>query len=240
MTTNILLIEDNEQLQKYISEYLSAYGFEAHILQNYDAVLDTIAALAPKLILLDINLPKFDGFYFLKLIRSRYQVPIIVISARSEESEQIRGIEIGADDYVTKPFAIGVLVAKINAVLRRTEQSHQNQSQQPQPSSTELTYGPLSLCADTMRAKYKGAAAELTRNEFRVLKLLMKSAGQIVTREQLLEELWDDTSFVDDNTLTVNVTRVKKKLAELGLGSVISTKRGVGYVLDQTSGPDAE
>lgn len=239
MTTNILLIEDNEQLQKYITEYLSAYGFEAHVLQNYDAVLDTIAALAPKLILLDINLPKFDGFYFLKLIRTRYTTPIIVISARSEESEQIRGIEIGADDYVTKPFAIGVLVAKINAVLRRTEPSSQSQ---PQPSSTELTYGPLSLCTDTMRAKHNGSATatELTRNEFRVLKLLMKSAGQIVTREQLLEELWDDTSFVDDNTLTVNVTRVKKKLAELGLGSIIGTKRGVGYVLDQTSGPDAE
>ncbi|AZN39038.1 response regulator transcription factor [Paenibacillus albus] len=232
--TNILLIEDNEQLQKYITEYLSAYGFHAHILQDYDTVLDTIAALAPKLILLDINLPKFDGFYFLKLIRSRYSTPIIVLSARSEESEQIRGIEIGADDYVTKPFAIGVLVAKINAILRRTEQSGQ-----PSASSTELTFGQLSLCTDTMRARYRDASAELTRNEFRVLRLLMKSAGQIVTREQLLEELWDDTSFVDDNTLTVNVTRVKKKLAELGLGSVINTKRGVGYVLDPSSGPDA-
>lgn len=224
----ILLIEDNEQLQKYICEYLSAYGFEAHVLEDYDVVLETIERVAPKLILLDITLPKFDGFYFLKLIRKKYSVPIIVISARSEESEQIRGIEIGADDYVTKPFAIGVLLAKINAVLRRTE-----------PVSHELTFGPISLCGDTMRVKHNDQSAELTKNEFRVLKLLLKHASQIVTREQLLEELWDDTSFVDDNTLTVNVTRVKKKLADLGLSHAINTKRGVGYVFDLANGPDA-
>ncbi len=224
---NILLIEDNEQLQKYICEYLSAYGFETNVLEDYDAVLETIDRLAPKLILLDITLPKFDGFYFLKLIRKRYTIPIIVISARSEESEQIRGIEIGADDYVTKPFAIGVLLAKINAVLRRTD-----------TTSNKLVFGRLTLSSDTMKVKYKDASAELTKNEFRVLRLLIKNASQIVSREQLLEELWDDSSFVDDNTLTVNVTRVKKKLADLGLSNAIHTKRGVGYVLDAANWPD--
>ncbi|PWW05172.1 DNA-binding response OmpR family regulator [Paenibacillus cellulosilyticus] len=226
--TNIVLIEDNEQLQKYITEYLSAYGFETHVLQDYEKVLDTIGAVAPKLILLDITLPKFDGFYYLKLIRKHFTTPIIVISARSEESEQIRGIDMGADDYVTKPFSIGVLLAKINAVLRRTDQT-----------ANEINVGPLTLYSDTMRVKHKDISAELTKNEFRVLRVLMKNVSQIVTREQLLEELWDDTSFVDDNTLTVNMTRVKKKLAELGLGSAIQTKRGVGYVLDGTSSPDA-
>lgn len=219
---NLLLIEDNEQLRKYIREYLSAYGYEAHALNDYDNVLETIERVAPKLILLDITLPKFDGFYYLKLIRKKFDTPIIVISARSEEGEQIRGIETGADDYVTKPFSIGVLLAKINAVLRRTEQS---------PGSA-IAAGALALDSDTMKISYRGASAELSKNEFRVLRLLLKNASQIVSREQLLEELWDDTSFVDDNTLTVNMTRVKKKLAELGLGHAISTKRGVGYVLD--------
>ncbi|RAP73503.1 response regulator transcription factor [Paenibacillus montanisoli] len=227
--TKIVLIEDNEQLQKYICEYLSAYGFEPHVLTDYDAVLETIDAIAPKLILLDITLPKFDGFYFLKLIRKRFTTPIIVISARSEESEQIRGIDMGADDYVTKPFAIGVLVAKINAVLRRSDQA-----------ANEIVSGPLVLCSDTMKVRVKeGLSAELSKNEFRVLRLLLRNASQIVSREQLLEELWDDTSFVDDNTLTVNMTRVKKKLAELGLGNAIQTKRGVGYVLDTAHSPDA-
>ncbi|WP_308637149.1 response regulator transcription factor [Paenibacillus silvisoli] len=234
--TKIVLIEDNEQLQKYICEYLSAYGFEPHVLTDYDAVLETIEAIAPKLILLDITLPKFDGFYYLKLIRKRFATPIIVISARSEESEQIRGIDMGADDYVTKPFAIGVLVAKINAVLRRTDQI----AAAAAAHANEIVSGPLVLCGDTMKVRVKdGMQAELSKNEFRVLRLLMKNVSQIVSREQLLEELWDDTSFVDDNTLTVNMTRVKKKLAELGLGSAIQTKRGVGYVLDTAHSPDA-
>lgn len=217
---SILLIEDNEQLQRYLSEYLASSGFTTHILADYDAVLETISVHSPKLILLDINLPKFDGFYYLKLIRKHYKIPIIIISARSAEGEQIRGIENGADDYITKPFSIGVLLAKINAILRR---------EAGQPKSV-LSSGGIELSEDTMSVSYKGAGTELSKNEYRVLRLLMKNAGQIVSREQLLEELWDDVSFVDDNTLTVNITRVKKRLLELGLQNCIETKRGVGYV----------
>lgn len=221
----ILLIEDNEQLQKYICDYLNAYDFEAHILQDYDAVLETIEKTAPRLILLDITLPKFDGFYYLRLIRKKYNIPIIIISALNDEGEQIRGMELGADDYVTKPFAIGVLLAKINAVLRRSE------AQAP----PNITAGELSVSEDTMNLQYRGMTCELTKNEYKVLRLLIKNAGQIVTREQILEELWDDAGFVDDNTLTVNMSRVKKKLSELGLESAVVTKRGVGYVLDPAS-----
>jgi len=218
---NILLIEDNEQLRKYISEYLEAYSFKTHILDDYDAVIETISAYSPKLILLDINLPKFDGFYYLKLIRKHYRIPIIIISARSEEGEQIRGIENGADDYITKPFSIGVLLAKINAMLRREAE------QQKSVISIDGIY----LNEDTMSVSFKGTGTELSKNEYRVLRLLMKNAGQIVSREQLLEELWDDVSFVDDNTLTVNITRVKKKLMELGLQNCIETKRGEAFPL---------
>lgn len=217
----ILLIEDTESLQKYIREYLNAYGFEVHVLDDYDTLHKTISAVSPKLILLDVTLPKFDGFYYLKLIRKQYSIPVIIISARSEESDQIRGMELGADDYVTKPFSVGILMAKINAVLRRADSFVNCYS-----------IDDLTLCCDTMMVKYKDKLMELSKNEYKILHALIKNAGQIVSREQLLEELWDDVSFVDDNTLTVNITRVKKKLMELGLQNCIGTKRGVGYVFD--------
>lgn len=226
--SKILLIEDNEQLRKYISEYLEAYGYDVEVLEDYDAVLPTISALAPKLILLDINLPKFDGFYYLKLIRKHHNIPIIIISARSEEAEQIRGMENGADDYITKPFSIGILLAKIKAMLRR----------EAEQQKSVISIAALCLNEDTMSVAYRNKGTELSKNEYRVLRLLMKNVGQIVSREQLLEELWDDVSFVDDNTLTVNITRVKKKLLELGLQNCIETKRGVGYVLDPAAVQD--
>lgn len=223
---NILLIEDNEQLQKYIYEYLNAYGYKVKIVEDYDYIIQLLNKLSPQLILLDINLPKFDGFYYLKLIRKHYDIPVIIISARSEESEQIRGMESGADDYVIKPFSIGVLLAKINAVIRRSINSQ---------NLDEVSYGGLRLQSDKMKIAYGDNTVELTKNECKVLQLLMKNAGEIVTREQLLEELWDDVSFVDDNTLTVNVTRVKKRLLELGVSNAITVKRGVGYVFNITN-----
>ncbi|HYE84112.1 MAG TPA: response regulator transcription factor [Clostridia bacterium] len=219
--SSILLIEDNESLQKYIREYLNTYGFEVHILTDYDTLYETINAVPPRLILLDVTLPKFDGFYYLKMIRKQYSIPVIIISARSEEGDQIRGMELGADDYVTKPFSVGVLLAKINAVLRRAD-----------AFVNCYSIDDLTLCCDTMIVKYKDKSMELSKNEYKILHALIKDSGQIVSREQLLEELWDDVSFVDDNTLTVNITRVKKKLLDLGLESCISTKRGVGYVFD--------
>ncbi len=227
---NILLIEDNEQLQKYISEYLSAYGYSVTVLTDYDVVLMTIEAEQPKLILLDINLPKFDGFYYLKLIRKHFKTPVIILSARSEESEQIRGIEDGADDYITKPFSIGVLAAKINAMLRNKSREQVD----------KLSILGISLSSETMVLSYRERHIELTKNEYKILRIMMSNAGQIVTREQILEELWDDASFIDDNTLTVNITRVRKRLSDIGLGDVIATKRGVGYVFEPTNMENAE
>ncbi|WP_018211757.1 response regulator transcription factor [Desulfitobacterium hafniense] len=226
--STILLIEDNESLQKYIREYLNAYGFKVHVLNEYDMLYETISAVSPRLILLDVTLPQFDGFYYLKMIRKHYSIPVIIISARSEESDQIRGIENGADDYITKPFSIGVLLAKINAMLRR----------EAEQQKSVISIAGICLNEDTMSVAYKGTGTELSKNEYRVLRLLMRNAGQIVSREQLLEELWDDVSFVDDNTLTVNITRVKKKLMELGLHSCIETKRGVGYVFVSAAAPN--
>lgn len=221
----ILLIEDDIKLKEYISEYLQAYDYHVTTINDFDIVMDVVNGGNPDLIILDINLPKFDGFYYLSLIRKTYKTPVIILSARSDEGEQIRGMELGADDYVTKPFVIGILIAKINALLRRTNEYIDN-NKELENKDEELLY----LIHESMKLKYKDQIMELTKNEYRILNILLPNKDKVITREEILEELWDDKTFVDDNTLTVNMTRVKKKLSALGINNVIITKRGVGYV----------
>ena len=224
----ILLIEDDLKLKEYISEYLEAYDYNVTTVNNFDLVMEIVKNINPDLILLDINLPRFDGFYFLKLIRKSYKIPVIILSARNEDGEQIRGMELGADDYVTKPFSIGVLLAKINALLRRT-----NEYKIPTNEKQYDELEGLHLIHDSMKLKYGNHIIELTKNEYRILNLLLKNKCKIVTREEILESLWDDMTFVDNNTLTVNMTRVKRKLSDIGINDAIATKRGVGYVLNE-------
>lgn len=226
----ILLIEDDVKLKKYIREYLEAYDYKVTTIDDFDNVMDIVDRVNHDLIILDINLPKFDGFYYLRLIRKKYKTPVIILSARSDEGEQIRGMELGADDYVTKPFVIGILLAKINALLRRTnEYIDINNSKQQMSHKDDCD---LDLIHESMKLKYKDKIIELTKNEYRILNILLSNIGKVVTREEILEALWDDTVFVDDNTLTVNMTRVKKKLNDLGIDNAIVTKRGVGYVFN--------
>lgn len=218
---NILLIEDNEQMQKYISDYLQQQDYNVQVLEEYDNIIDEINAFGPNLILLDINLPKYDGFFYLKLIRKHYNIPIIILSARSDESEQIRGIENGATDYITKPFSINILLAKINALFQREKEKNANHS---------ISVGNVQLDSNLLRVAYKNFEIDLTKNEFKILSLLVNNKNEVVSRNQLLEYLWDDTNFVDNNTLTVNISRLKKKLQDIGLEDVIVNKRGVGYI----------
>ena len=221
----VLLIEDDIKLKKYVKEYLEAYDYEVSVVDDFKYVMDKVESYSADLIVLDINLPIFDGFYFLKMIRKKYNIPVIILSARSEEGEQIRGMELGADDYVTKPFSVGILLAKINAILRR-KNSYKEEN-------LKFDNG-IELIDDSMKFKYKEEIIDLTKNEYIILKTFLGSVGKVVTREELLSLLWDDTNFVDDNTLTVNITRVKKKLSKLGIENCISTKRGVGYVFEKT------
>ncbi|MGG7076580.1 response regulator transcription factor [Clostridium sardiniense] len=223
----ILLIEDDIKLKEYISEYLEAYDYNVTVIDDFEKVMETVEDISPDLIILDINLPKFDGFYFLKLIRRKYKTPVIILSARSEEGEQIRGMELGADDYVTKPFVIGILLAKINALLRRVSEYKDDSS-----ITNDIDENDLNLIHESMKLKYKGEIIELTKNEYRILNILLHNKNKVITREEILEALWDDTTFVDDNTLTVNMTRVKKRLSDLGINNSIVTKRGVGYVFN--------
>lgn len=226
----ILLIEDDMKLKKYISEYLEAYNYNVTTIDDFDSVMETVEEVQADLIILDINLPRFDGFYFLSLIRKKYKTPVIIVSARSDEGEQIRGMELGADDYVTKPFVIGILLAKINALLRRTNVYKEIADKTTENSNENEEI--LSLIHASMKLKYKETIVELTKNEYRILNILLSNMGKVVTREDILEALWDDMTFVDDNTLTVNMTRVKKKLNDLGIENVIVTKRGVGYIFN--------
>ncbi|GGH23601.1 response regulator transcription factor [Paenibacillus segetis] len=221
----ILVIEDDLKLQKYIKDYLQAYDFEVEMVKDFNRIVQQVEESNPHLILLDINLPTFDGFYYLRVLRKKFHMPIIILSARSDEGEQIRGMEFGADDYVTKPFSIGILLAKINAVLRRT--NHREEE-------SNFVLGSLKLLNDSMKLQYKDLNMDLSKNEYRLMNMFMKRAGEVISREELLEALWDEQMFVDDNTLTVNITRIKKKLNEHGIPIVISTKRGVGYVFDPT------
>ncbi|MFS0780189.1 response regulator transcription factor [Bacillus sp. 1P06AnD] len=216
----LFVIEDDLKLQKYLKEYLTAYEFDVEIINDFDSVLEEVKEAMPDLILLDINLPTFDGFYYVKMLRKHFNIPVIILSARSDEGEQIRGIELGADDYITKPFSIGILLAKIQAVLRRSQATAEE---------AESVAGELTLQHDSMKLQYKDRQLELSKNEYRLLMMFMQHPNEVISREELLEAIWDDVAFVDDNTLTVNITRVKKKLQECGLGYAISTKRGVGY-----------
>ncbi|MBU3129285.1 response regulator transcription factor [Clostridium tagluense] len=219
----ILIIEDDLKLKKYMQEYLNAYGYDTILLNAFENVLEDVSCIEPNLIILDINLPTFDGFYFLKIIRNKSQVPVIIVSARSEEGEQIRGMELGADDYITKPFSMGILLAKANAVLRRTNNV---------VDTEDFNASGLTLLHDSMRLKFEEKTVDLSKNEYKLLKLFMRNVGKVITREELLETLWDDRAFIDDNTLTVNITRVKKKLKDLEAENSIVTKRGVGYVFN--------
>ncbi len=218
----ILLIEDTVQMQKYISDFLTQQDYVVKVLEDYDNVVKEIEDFKPSLVLLDINLPKYDGFFYLKLIRKNFTTPVIILSARSDESEQIRGIENGATDYITKPFSINILLAKINALFKRLEESS--------VESSIVAVNDLVVDNQLLNVKFKDKTIDLTKNEFKILSVLIKNKNTVVSRNELLEQLWDDTSFVDDNTLTVNVSRVKKKLQDIGLDDVIVNKRGVGYI----------
>lgn len=222
----IMLIEDDMKLQKYIKEYLSAYSFEVVTITDFHTVLEQVEDEKPDLILLDINLPVFDGFYYLSALRRKMNIPIIILSARSDEGEQIRGMELGADDYMTKPFSTGILVAKINAVLRRAISVEDH---------SVISVNNIELHKESMKLEVDGQIVELSKNEFRLMTIFLSNVDAVIKREELLEALWDEYVFVDDNTLTVNITRLKKKLSDIGLDNVITTKRGVGYVFETVS-----
>lgn len=220
----ILIIEDDVKLTELIKEYLEKYGYDVAAIENFIHVEDEIKNLKPNLILLDINLPYYDGFQLCKTFRRSSTIPVIIISSRNGNNEQIRGLELGADDYIVKPFDFDFLLAKIQAVLRRVYGEYSTET------SLIESVGGIKLNKDTFKMLYNNIEVELSKNEFKLLSKLIKNEDKIVTREELLEELWDDTVFVDDNTLTVNIVRIRSKLKEVGINEAIKTKRSIGYM----------
>ncbi|GFZ31321.1 transcriptional regulator [Clostridium zeae] len=219
----ILIIEDDVTLNNLIKTFIEKYGYECITIKDYENIENEFHEVKPDLVLLDINLPYSDGFQLCRSFRRESNIPIIFISARSSELEQIRGIEMGADDYIVKPFSFELLLVKIQASFRRMMDYSQDKR-------VLIASNGLVLNKNNFEISFEDKTTELSKKEFQLLSKLIEKENSVVSREELLEELWDETFFVDDHTLTVNVTRVKNKLAYLGISDVIKTKRGFGYI----------
>ncbi|MDP4090650.1 MAG: response regulator transcription factor [Bacillota bacterium] len=222
----IMVIEDDISLRDSMLQLLNKYGYTGAAAEDFRNIEQEVERVRPDMLLLDINLPYFDGFYFVRLIRKKWKLPIIIISARNTSGDQILGMELGADDYLLKPFRPEILLTKVKVLLRRVY------GELSKDSEALLTRGGLTLNETSFKAEYKNKSVLLTRNEFKILKRLIEARGVVVKREVLFTDLWDEREFVDENTLSVNVTRVKSKLEELGLENVIKTRRGFGYILE--------
>lgn len=222
----IFIVEDDEKIATILSEELQRFGYDAVVADDTGRVKEVFIATDPQLVLLDINLPRYDGFYWCRQLRAISKVPIIFISARTDDMDQVRALENGGDDYITKPFNLELVLAKVRSALRRAYGEYALRGE-----SDVISVGELLLIRSQNRIRYGDSELELTPKEFRLLHCLAQRAGQIVSREELLETLWDDVDFVDDNTLTVNVTRVRRRLTEIGLPNAIQTRRGQGYSL---------
>lgn len=220
----IMVVEDEVVIRQLIMEELEKWQFETFGTSDFHQVLLDVEEQDPQLILLDINLPVFDGYYWCQKIREISKVPIIFISSRNTNMDMIMAMNMGADDFITKPFELDVLVAKINALLRRSYNYVENNSE-------TITHNDLVLNVDNGSVDVKGETIDLSKNEYRLLYILMKNHGKILSREKLLRALWDDERFVDDNTLTVNINRLRRKIEQAGVKGYIETKVGQGYLV---------
>lgn len=223
---SVMIIEDDKKITSLIKNHLEKYGYKIYTVDDFSNIKNEFVKNKPSLILMDINLPVFDGFYWCRYIRTISKVPIIFISARDSDMDQVMAIENGGDDYITKPFSYDVLLAKIKGVIRRVYGSYAESI-----NNDVFELNGLFLYVNQSIAEYNNKKVELSKKEFQVLYLLLKNANKIVSRETLLDGLWNDVDFVDDNTLSVNMTRVRKRLEDIGIKDVIETKRGQGYKL---------
>lgn len=219
----ILTIEDDRVIAQAIQKQLTAWGYEAAMVQDFRKVMETFVEFDPQLVLLDISLPFFNGYHWCSEIRSVSKVPIVFLSSHSDNMNIVMAMNMGADDFIAKPFDFDVLIAKIQALLRRTYDFAGN---------TNLLEhkGLLLNCSDTS-VTYEKKRRELTKNEFQILQILMEHPGTVVSRETIMQRLWESDDFIDDNTLTVNVGRLRRKLEMLGLNDYIKTKKGLGYLI---------
>ena len=220
----ILIVEDDAVIANSIADHLKAWNYEVEVVKDFQNIIELFSDFNPHLVLLDISLPFYNGYHWCSEIRKISEVPIMFISSTSEEMNIIMAMEMGGDDFIVKPFDLNVLRSKISALIRRTY-SFTNQNE-------FLEHRGLILNLDNNNISYQGEDVDLTKNEFRILKELMENKGKIVSRNQLMTRLWESEAFVDDNTLSVNVARLRKKLQDINLENFILTKKGLGYLVN--------
>jgi OmpR family two-component system bacitracin resistance response regulator BceR len=219
----LLLIEDDATLFNEMKERLTGWSYDVYGITDFSQVLQEFTAIKPDLVVIDIQLPKFDGFHWCRMIRSHSNVPIVFLSSRDHPTDMVMSMQLGADDFIQKPFHFDVLIAKIQAILRRVYNYNTEQI-------TLKTWCDATVDYEKNTVSNAVGIVELTKNETFILKRLIEQKNKIVSREDLIKSLWEDERFVSDNTLTVNVNRLRKRLDELGLGRYIETKIGQGYI----------
>ena len=219
----IIIVEDDEIIREELQSFLGRYGYEVVVPRELENIVEFILKENSDLVLLDINLPIYDGYYICREIRKKSEVPIIIVTSRDSDMDELMSMNLGADDFVTKPYNTQILLARIAALLKR--------SNNKTASNNILNYKNLQLNLSNAKITCNNKEAELTKNEVKILSYLMNHQGQIVSRDLLMEYLWSTDYFVDDSTLTVNITRLRKKLEEIGIENVIETRRGLGYIM---------
>ncbi|MDR1801605.1 MAG: response regulator transcription factor [Lachnospiraceae bacterium] len=222
MKYSIFIIEDDITIRNELSTLLSAYKYQVSIIENFETAAEDVISQSPHLVLLDLNLPGADGFSICREIRKSSQVPIIIVTSRDSDMDELMSLHLGADQFISKPYNVQILLAKINALINRAY---------PAEASHIVRYEDISLDFSRCVVLNKEKEVELTKNEMRILQLLIEKQGHIVSRDEIMNALWQTDSFIDDNTLTVNINRLRGKLNGVGSGDLIKTRRGLGYSL---------
>lgn len=221
----IFIVEDDRAIARAMQKQINMWGLEARCAEDFRNITEEFKAFDPQLVLLDIMLPFCNGYYWCSEIRRISKVPIVFISSASDNMNIVMAMNMGGDDFIAKPFDLEVLMAKLQAILRRTYDFGK--------SGEILEHRGAVLNLSDASLAWKGERIELTKNEYRILQALMENKGKVVSRDALMQKLWETDSFVDENTLTVNITRLRKKLADAGLSDFITTKKGMGYLLSE-------
>lgn len=216
----IFLVEDDKVIAEEIERHLKIWNYEIKRVQDFQNIFNEFKNFHPDLVLMDVTLPFFNGYHWCKVIRDNSKVPILFISAADENLNLIMAMDLGADDYLTKPFDLEVLQIKIRALLRRTYEYFETKN---------IYYKDIVLKCDSMIVSIKDREIELTKNEFKILEVLLEKPGKIISRDEIIDRIWQTDSYIDDNTLTVNIMRLRKKLEDIQIFELIKTKKGVGY-----------
>ncbi len=220
----IFIVEDDEIISEVLKKNLSSWGYDVSCAEDFSNIIQEFVRRDPQLVLLDLKLPFYNGFHWCTQIRQISSVPILFLSSANDNMNIVMAMNMGGDDFVEKPFDLNVLTAKIQALLRRAYSCT--------GQLNVLEYRDVILNLNDAAVTFHGERMELTKNDFKILQILMENAGKIVKRDRIMERLWESDEFIDDNTLTVNMTRLRKKLESIGICDFIATKKGIGYVIE--------